>query len=408
MKILFICHRFPYPPNRGGKIRPFQMIRHLGRKHSVTVASLAHSEQELQEGTELSRHCDEVIAEVVASTARWSHAVAALPTARPSSSAYFWSSRLRQRILEAASRIKPDVVWVHCAFMAQYAQGIAAPLRIMDYGDLDSGKWLDYSHFRKFPLSLGYALEGRKLRRDEKRIANSFDQCTFTAPGELEEFRSWGLHKTGRLIPNGVDFDYFKRREKATEDPTIVFVGRMDYFPNVQAASEFARNVFPKIRQRVPTAQFCIVGSNPVIRVRELGAIPGVTVTGSVPDVRPHLAKAMVAIAPLRVARGTQNKILECMAVGVPVVASPQASRGVQAVAGQHMLVGDTDEKFCGQVLALFEDAHLRNQIAVAAREQLERMHCWARSMEIVDEIIGNSPRGSPEANEPSLVSSKQ
>jgi polysaccharide biosynthesis protein PslH len=402
MKILFICHRFPYPPNRGGKIRPFQMIRHMGQQHSVTVASLAHSEDEIQEGSGLSRYCNEVIAEIVPSAARWSNAIAALPTRQPSSGAYFGSTRLRRKILEAAARIRPDVVWVHCAFMARYAEGIEASLRVMDYGDLDSGKWLDYSHFRTFPLSLGYRLEGWKLRRYERGIATSFDLCTFTAPGELEEFSSWGLHTPSRLIPNGVDFDYFAPRKKEPDTPTIVFVGRMDYFPNVQAVVHFAREVFFKIRHKLPQAQFHIVGSNPTRRVRELGAIPGVSVTGSVPDVRPYLEGAMVAIAPLMVARGTQNKILECMSVGVPVVASPQASRGVQAIAGQHLLVGASNEELCNQVLTLLENSQLRTRIALAAREQVERMHYWSRSMEVVDQILEGSPRSNPEAKEAS------
>jgi sugar transferase (PEP-CTERM/EpsH1 system associated) len=388
MKILFICHRFPYPPNRGGKIRPFQMIRHLGSRHSVIVASLAHSQGEMESGAALAECCDEVIAEVAPNRQRWLNAVTALPSHQPSSSAYFWSATLDRRIAAAASRFKPDVVWVHCAFMAQYALGIDSPLRIMDYGDLDSGKWLDYSEFRRFPLSLGFRLEASKLRQYEKRIASSFDRCTFTAPGELEEFESWGLESKCDLIPNGVDFDYFQYRPRVPESSMIVFVGRMDYFPNVQAAVEFTRNVFPRIRARVPAAQFRIVGSDPVRKVLELAREPGVTVTGSVPDVRPHLAEASVAVAPLKIARGTQNKILECMAVGVPMVSSLEASRGIQALEGEHFLVGRTDEQFAHHVVSLLENRQLRDRIALAARKQVERTHCWVRSMEIVDRLL--------------------
>src|SRR5215831_12483326 len=154
MQILFVCHRLPYPPTRGGKIRPFHMIRHLGQKHSVTVASLAHTSQEFEEGARLAEYCEEVIAEVLRSTTRWKSAVAALPTKTPSSVAYFWSPELSRRIRRTASARKFDIIWVHCAFVAGYVDGIASKFRVLDYGDLDSGKWAEYSKTRPFPLSL--------------------------------------------------------------------------------------------------------------------------------------------------------------------------------------------------------------------------------------------------------------
>jgi sugar transferase (PEP-CTERM/EpsH1 system associated) len=369
------------------------MIRHLGRKHTITVASLAHSGQELSEGAGLKEYCQDVIAEVVPSASRWRKAVEALPTAKPSSAAYFWSKQLRKRVVENVRRMKPDVVWVHCAFMAAYAKGIACDLRVLDYGDLDSAKWSEYASSRPFPLSLGYALEGWKLRRYEGEAANQFDYCTFTAPGELSEFRRWKLETPALLIPNGVDLDYFHVRAPHSQtDSTIVFVGRMDYFPNVQGAVHFAQNVFPIVRKRFPTAKLRIVGSNPIAVVRSLSSSPGVTVTGSVPDIRPHLADAAVAVAPLRIARGTQNKILECMAMGIPVVSSPEASRGVQAAPGEHLLVGHTDEEFAAHVLRLLRDSELGNRMALAAREQLKRCHSWSRSMELVDTMLDRCP----------------
>src|SRR5262245_57951356 len=188
MKILFACHRFPFPPNRGGKIRPFNMIRHLSRKHEVVVASLTHTQQELDEGTKLKEYCAEIYAEVLPEKLRWLQAVRALASTKPSSVAYFTSFRLREKVKEAARRLTFDAVIVHCAFAAQYGMEVQAPFRLLDFGDLDSGKWLDYSQCRSFPSSWGYYLEGHKLRRYERQIAASFDYCTLTTPGELEEF----------------------------------------------------------------------------------------------------------------------------------------------------------------------------------------------------------------------------
>jgi hypothetical protein len=177
----------------------------------------------------------------------------------------------------------------------------------------------------------------------------------------------------------------------------------MDYFPNVAGITDFAKNVFPLVRRRVPDAQLRIVGSNPVAKIRALEKLGGISVTGYVPDVRPHVAGAAVAVAPLSIARGTQNKVLECMAMGIPVVASPQVAKGVQASPGRHLLVGATAEEFADQVVKLLEDAQLRARIRDAARRQVVSAHSWDESMKLLDEILeGHSERnrlaGSPES----------
>lgn len=404
MNILFVCHRFPFPPNRGGKIRPFHMIRHLSQKHRVVVATLAHSQEELEQGAGLKQHCSEVLAEVVPSPVRWMHAVGALPSAAPSSARYFDSARLQSRIMELQSRMAIDAVIVHCAFVAEYVKNVRAPFKMMDFGDLDSKKWLDYSRYTAFPFSAGYALESFKLERVERGLARAFNHCTVTAQGELESYRELGATTSCTVIPNGVDSDYFHLPEQQTENlRTIVFLGRMDYFPNVAGITDFAKNVFPLVRRRVPEAQLRIVGSNPVAKIRALEKLGGISVTGYVPDVRPHVAGAAVAVAPLSIARGTQNKVLECMAMGIPVVASPQVAKGVQASPGRHLLVGATAEEFADQVVKLLEDAQLRARIRDAARRQVVSAHSWDESMKLMDEILeGHSERnrlaGSPES----------
>jgi sugar transferase (PEP-CTERM/EpsH1 system associated) len=312
MNILFVCHRLPFPPNRGGKIRPFNMIRHLSQKHSVTVASLAHSQSEMNIGEKLLDYCTELIAEVMPATKRWGYAIRAIGSVRPSSCEYFWSPALQRRIQEVTARRRFGLVIVHCAFVARYVDHLKEAARILDYGDLDSGKWWDYSRQRGFPFSLGYKLEFHKLRKYETKLSTQFDRFTVTSPGELNEFRKLNDTASCTLVTNGVDINYFAKRESiANRAPVIVFLGRMDYFPNVDGIFYFVREIFPIIRSRIPSVQLKIVGSNPLLKIKKLENITGVTVTGFVEDVRPFLAEATVAIAPLRIARGTQNKILE-------------------------------------------------------------------------------------------------
>lgn len=390
MRILFVCHRLPFPPNRGGKIRPFHMIEHLSRTHSVVVASLAHTRQELDEGTGLSQYCEEVLAEIVPNATRWLRAGLYLPTATPSSAAYFRVRQLLRRVQDAWRRKPFDAVWVHCAFAAQYAVGLRGGFRVLDYGDMDSAKWRSYSQARHWPISLGYAFEARKLRKLEARLARQFHHCVTTTQGELEEFQTLNAGVPCVVIPNGVDSSYFHPRWRVSAgSPVIAFVGRMDYFPNVQAVSDFGRLILPRVRQAIPNAQFRIIGSNPSAAVQRLARIPGVVVTGTVSDVRPHLADATVAVAPLKIARGTQNKILQSLAMGVPVVASPQAANGVLAVPGEHLLVGDGPEHFAEQVVLLLRNEPLRERLADAGRQQVVSAHSWPTSMNLVDEILG-------------------
>lgn len=389
MKILFVCHRFPFPPNRGGKIRPFHMIEHLGRNHSVVVASLAHTEEELKEGQPLKQHCHEVIAEVLPSRTRWLQAVAALPTATPSSVAYFHSHKLAGRIREAWRRGGFDAIIVHCAFAAQYVRGLQGGFRMLDFGDVDSVKWMDYAGHRAFPLSLGYRIEASKLRRFEERMTEEFDICTATTRGELDEVRRLNAPKAAAVIPNGVNLSYFlPRPENPRNSSVIAFLGRMDYYPNIDAVLFFAKEVFPAVRNLVPNAQFRIIGSNPTRAVRDLAGISGISVTGHVPDVRPHLADAAIAVTPLRIARGTQNKILEFLAMGIPVLSSSAAAKGVAVEPGKHLLVADGADNFAAEVVRLLKNTDLREHLSISGRQPLATAHFWPHSMEVLDELL--------------------
>ncbi|GMU68288.1 MAG: hypothetical protein AMXMBFR37_06210 [Steroidobacteraceae bacterium] len=389
MNVLFVCHRVPYPPKRGGKIRPFNIIRHLSAQgHRVTVASLARSAAERDEARGLSQHCAEALVEVIPGAPALAQMVARLPTASPSSFGYFWSRRLQQRIAAAARSTPFDLVFVHCSSVAPYVAALAAPLKILDYGDMDSQKWREYAGHRAFPLSLGYWLEAVKLERRERELAARFDLCTCTTRAELASLRGLGVTGASDWFPNGVDAEFFAPDDAPYEPGLIAFVGRMDYYPNQQGVIGFCRDVLPALRARRPDLRFAIVGADPPAHIRALGEQPGVTVTGSVPDVRPHVRRAVLTVAPLSIARGTQNKILESMAMGVPVVCSPQASGGVDAVAGEHLLVASGPGEWVDAVDRLVGDADARRQLSVAGRDRVLSHHSWAASMRRLDGLI--------------------
>ncbi len=353
------------------------------------IATLAHSEDELSQGKGLRDLCESVIAQVLPARTRWQRAAMAFAAARSASMAYFWSPRFYARVREAARHTSFDVVIAHCAFAAQYVVDVPATVRLLDFCDIDSAKWSDYGRHRSFLLSAGYRMEARRLRAAERNLASRFDCCAVASSDELEQFRALGVRTPCRVLPNGVDLSYFHRERPETEESqVIVFVGRMDYFPNIQGIVKFAREAFPLIRQSLPGAELRIIGANPARSVRELNAQPGVTVTGSVPDVRPYLRDAAVAVAPLYVARGTQNKILEAMAAGIPVVTTPLAAKGVEAVPGRDLLVAETGEEFAAQVVRLLQTPELRRELARAALRQVAAAHSWSASLQLLDEVL--------------------
>lgn len=386
MRILIVCHRLPFPPDHGGKIRAFEMIKHLGARHSVTVATLAHTQKEAQLGSRLLDYCDQLLVEVMSSTARWAKATLALVGPKPSSVRYFWSARLKRAIAGAGSF---ERVLVHCAFMAEYVRDTPCPFKVLDYSDIDSGKWSEYQNYKRQPLGLAYGLEAKKLREHERRVAAYFNACTVISKSEQEEFCKLGTSRPCTVVPNGVDLDRFNPSGRVESSaPVILFLGRMDYFPNVDGVVEFATNVFPRVRAALPQARLRIVGSDPARSVRRLTRVPGIEVTGYVPDVRPYMADASIGIAPLRIARGTQNKVLEMMAAGIPVVASSRAAKGIQAIAGEHLLVANNAEEFTNHVITLLGDRDLRRKLSAAGRTQAEKAHSWPAAMELLEKVL--------------------
>ena len=363
------------------------MIRHLSQRHRVTVASLVRSRVEEEEGRGLADYADMLVGRV-SEPVQTLRMVARLPTSTPSSMGYFYSRRLEEKIHRAYEEKHFDLVFVHCSSVAQYVTGMVAVPKILDFGDMDSQKWLIYSRVRGWPLKLGYRVEGIKLEKEERRLARQFDACTCTTKMELETLRSYETGVACDWFPNGVDVDYFKPDGSDYDANLISFVGRMDYYPNQQCMIEFCENVFPEILRKRGETKLVIVGANPSARIRRLSDRPGVSVTGSVPDVRPYVQRSALMVAPLAIARGTQNKILEAMAMGVPVVTSDIAAGGVDAAPGRHLLTGSSADGYVSAVLRLLAHPDVRREFSIRGRQRMLSNHDWAASMARMDAVI--------------------
>jgi sugar transferase (PEP-CTERM/EpsH1 system associated) len=252
---------------------------------------------------------------------------------------------------------------------------------VVDLVDVDSQKWLDYSANSAGPASWLYRLEGTRLRRVETQLSSWARALTLVSEAEAAVYR--GFCGSGRVevAVNGVDLEYFQPVEQPTQ-PACVFVGALDYRPNVDAACWFCREVWPHIQQRLPRAEMWLVGRQPVAAVRQLGRLPGVQLIGQVPDVRPYLARASVAVVPLRLARGVQNKVLEALAMAKAVVASPPALAALDVQPGVHLLAASSPAQWEEAVVSLLEDENQRRSLGAAGRAFVETHHYWDRCLE--------------------------
>jgi sugar transferase (PEP-CTERM/EpsH1 system associated) len=311
-----------------------------------------------------------------------------VPTSTPSSFGYFYSGSLLRTVRGLLERQPFDLIVAHSSSMSPYVEHATRHPRIMDFCDMDSQKWLEYARYKRFPWSVAYGVEGRKLEREESRIARRFDVCTVATRAEAATLERFGTGAAIDWFPNGVDSVYFAPTTEPHDPDALVFVGRMDYFPNVECMQRFCAEVLPRVQAVRSRATITIVGADPTRDATRLGRLPGVTVTGTVPDVRPYLHRAAVMVATLNIARGTQNKILEGMAAGVPVVTSGLAAGGVDALAGEHFLVADTPEDQAAAIVRVLSDPAERRRLAIAGRARMLSHHAWDRSMQRVDGII--------------------
>ncbi len=389
MRVLFVCHRFPFPPKRGGKIRPFNIISHLTRSgHDVTVCSLARDDEEAVAGQGLKEHCHDYRISTTGKILPLLRMVIRLPTPVPASMGYFYTRELKKYIDELLENESFDLIFVHCSSVAQFVSHVTNVPKILDFGDMDSQKWQIYSSFKPFPLSLGYMYEGLRLEREEKRLAKRFELSTCTTKAELDTLDSYQAARRTGWFPNGVDASFFKPLEITPEKDAIGFVGRMDYYPNQLAMFDFCADVLPLLKEQKPNLKLYIIGAEPSAKVKALGDIDGVTVTGTVDDIRAYVQNCQLTVAPLEIARGTQNKILESMAQEVPVVCSAQAAGGVDAEPGEHLLVATTPAEYAQHVLKLLDEPDYRERMAKASRERVLSNHDWHQSMLRLDRLV--------------------
>lgn len=395
-RLLFLAHRIPYPPDKGEKIRAFHILRHLSARAEVEVGCLVDDPADEAHIATLRGQVAHLEAAVVTGRgAAAARALMHLRPGRPLSHGWFREAGLSRWVGNGLASGRWAKVFVFASAMAPYV--MAAPrhprgqVRVIDMVDVDSEKFAAYAARRRGPMGLVYGREARTLLALEREAAQKFDRTLFVSRAEAARFAELAPEAGPRVgfLENGVDFARFDpaaahQNPFPDPQPRIVFTGAMGYAPNIEAVIWFADAVLPRLAGR---AGFVIVGQNPSPAVRALAGRPGITVTGTVPDVRPYLAHAAVAVAPLLLARGIQNKVLEAMAMARPVVATPEAFEGISATPGRDLLVAAGAEAFAAAVLAVLEGGH--SGMGQAARAAVLAGHDWAATLAPLDAMLG-------------------
>lgn len=398
MRILFLAHRVPYPPNKGDKIRSFHQLEYLGKRHSVVLMAFADEKEDLDYGKNLEEYCERVEIFPLRPWLAKAFSLRALCTGSPLSSPYFFSPRFARAVKDLLNRGGVDLLFAFSSPMAQYFQDISFIPRVVDLVDADSEKWQQYAQFSPFPLTLLYRREARLLRAWEKGIVEEADRTLVIT--ERERRLIEGDAPSGKIsvLSNGVDSGYFQPAQEPGEGEGLVFTGALDYFPNVDGVKLFAQKILPEIHRRMGEVPFFVVGSHPKKEVLILNGRNGIIVHPNVPDTRPYLERAAVAVCPLRICRGIQNKVLEAMAMGKAVVVTPHAFEGIQAEPGRDLVVAEVPDAFCEEVVSLLADPERRRILGQNARRVIEEKYRWEETMAGLEGILKRVREGFGES----------
>ncbi len=393
-RLLYLTHRVPYPPNRGDRIRSYHMLRFLAAHHDVDLACLMDEPVTQDCQLTLNAWCRRTAIVPLSRCSRWLRAMASLARGESATVGLFYSPQLVKVLENWLATTSYDWVIAYCSSMAQYLriENVKQSTQVVDLVDIDSQKWFDYADNSKGPVSWLFRWEGNRVRKLEQQIAAQTQMQWVVSDAEAQLFREFCPQANVHSVPNGVDLEHFSlsARQTETRPGECVFVGALDYRANVDGVTWFCEQVWPQVHARYPTSKFVIVGRNPTSAVNRLARQPGVEVVGTVPDVLPYLQRGQVVVVPLRIARGIQNKVLEALAVGKPVIASLPALEGLAVVPGNEALAAETPAQWVKAITRLLDDQHECRRLCKAARTFVSTHHNWKTCLERLNDWLNS------------------
>lgn len=387
MKILFITPRFPYPPNRGDRLRYYNFAKVLSKDHELHLASLIQSSDDLRylnETKTIFRRVETVHKRPVASLVDMAiHFFSDIPL----QVSYFHSLQMHRLIERMVEKERYDAVYVFHLRMAPYAVDLRGVYRILDLTDAVSLFLERMADHKKLIMKHLLLRESRITRRYEERITKLFDECWIISDEDKKALGTNGNSSSVFVVPNGIDADYFmpdlSHRDRG---PNILFVGYMGA-ESISTIKYFLKEIFPAVRRAIPSVKFYIVGANPPREIVKLTRDKNIVVTGYIKDLRPLYNNAAVMAAPMRFVAGVQNKILEAMAMGVAVVTSSFGNEGINAKHGENIFVEDDPRIFACRVIELLKDKKLGEKIGRNAIKFVREKYSWNSVVSRMDKV---------------------
>ena len=390
-KILYLCHRIPYPPNKGDKIRSFNEIKYLSKSYTIDLITLADEPNDLKYIENLQEYCRKLKIFPLNKSIAKIKGFLSLMTGKSISQGYFYNKRFQHTLNQWYLSENYDAVFCFSSPMAEYIFKTEKHQNnvkkyIMDFCDLDSDKWSQYAEKCSFPMNLLYKIEAQRLLKFEIKINQEFNTSIFVSDNEKDLFLQYfpggrNIH----VISNGVDYMFFNqdvvKTDKKFSHPMIMFSGAMDYYANVDGITWFVEKIFPLIKEKVPNIKFYIVGSNPGSEVKALEKDPSVVVTGYVEDIREYYKAADLCVIPLRIARGVQNKVLEAMAMAKGIVSTSHAVQGIIPEVKKIIEIEDTPVQFAEKAIHLICNNNEQNKLGREARQFVTCNYNWERNI---------------------------
>ena len=388
--LLFLCHRIPYPPNKGDKIRSYNILKFLCESYQVHLGAFVDDPEDFQYESAIASMCASHCLLPLDSRLGKLRSLSGFIKGTPLGLPYYANKKMQNWVDATVDQYELTGALVFSSTMAQYLVGdrFTHLKRYIDFIDIDSDKWAQYKNQASLIMKLVYGYEARMLFEWEKKVTNEFDYSFFVSEKEAALFKKLVPDNMEKIsyFNNGVDTGYFSCEHSFTSPYSdggnvIVFTGAMDYWANVDAVVWFANEVLPTVCDRVDKTKLYIVGSKPDDKVKALAASPHVEVTGAVDDVRPYLAHASVAVAPMRIARGVQNKVLEAMAMALPTVTTSQGYEGINAVTSRDLIVVDEVGEWVDTLVKILKIEDDNKSMGASARNLVVGEYSWQGSL---------------------------
>ncbi|MFC2029470.1 glycosyltransferase [Chloroflexota bacterium] len=397
MRILCLASRLPYPPNRGDRLRAYNFIRELSGEHDLSLVSFISRDSEMEHAQALRDYCQDVRVVLKDQSASAITAVGNAWRREPLQAQYYRSRAMRALIGQVLDESDFDVIYVHLFRMAPYAEGLTGYYRVIDLTDVISQEVIHSLPYRGLAWRLIYRVERPRIERYERHVADTFEETWLISEADRRVLAASCQDANIQVVTNGVDVGRFYPTGTTCPPASLIFLGHLRVFHNVDAVTHLAKDVLPLVRQQVPACTLTIVGADPSPRVQALASDPAVTVTGFVEDLNDALNRSAVFVAPLRFAAGVQNKVLEAMATARPVVTTSIVNSGLGAVPGKDILVADDAEGIAQHVVSLVQDREKWERIGRSGMAFVRRTYRWHHVVERMRAIQALLSSGGPD-----------